>query len=163
MANGKFSQPRPGREEERQIEKAFRQLTGQEIPEEPFSDIPAPAEDVTTAITPPPEAPAASISSSDDFDIVFDDAVLTENLPLEPAAPASVKGKSLSALEQAFVFFESNRKIALLGLCAAALVLIVSFMGIFFLTTSDPYDKTILQNVIIADVNVGGMTKEVAR
>ena len=162
MANGKFSQPRPGREEERQIEKAFRQLTGQEIPEEPFSDIPAPAEDVTTAITPPPEAPAASISSSDDFDIVFDDAVLTENLPLEPAAPASVKGKSLSALEQAFVFFESNRKIALLGLCAAALVLIVSFMGIFFLTTSDPYDKTILSNVIIADVNVGGMTREEA-
>ena len=162
MANGKFSQPRPGREEERQIEKAFRQLTGQEIPEEPFSDIPAPAEDVTTAITPPPEAPAASISSSDDFDIVFDDAALTENLPLEPAAPASVKGKSLSALEQAFVFFESNRKIALLGLCAAALVLIVSFMGIFFLTTSDPYDKTILSNVIIADVNVGGMTREEA-
>ena len=30
MAQGKFSQPRPHRDEERQIEKTFRQLTGQE-------------------------------------------------------------------------------------------------------------------------------------
>ena len=30
MSKGKFSNPRPYREEEREIEKSFRQLTGQE-------------------------------------------------------------------------------------------------------------------------------------
>ena len=30
MAQGKFSHPRPHREEDRQIERAFRQVTGQE-------------------------------------------------------------------------------------------------------------------------------------
>ena len=32
MSKGKFSNPRPYREEEREIEKSFRQLTGQEKP-----------------------------------------------------------------------------------------------------------------------------------
>lgn len=165
MANGKFSHPRPDREEERQIEKAFRQLTGQETLEEPFSHIPAAVEADATMVLPEiPDVPAAPVTAPEDFDLVFDEAALAEDLqlPPEPEAPKAAGSKVLSWLEQALVFFESNRKIALVGLCAAALVLIVSFMGIFFLTTSDPYDKTILSNVFIADVNVGGMTKEEA-
>ena len=164
MANGKFSKPRPDREEERQIEKAFRQLTGQEVPEEPFSHIPAPSEDATTVIPKIPPHPAPPVSAVDDFEITFDEAELAPDPVLSQESPKVHRtgGKALSRLEQLLEFLESNKKIALVGLCAAALVLIVSFMGVFFLTTSDPYDKTILQNVIIADVNVGGMTKEEA-
>ena len=165
MANGKFSQPRPDREEERQIEKAFRQLTGQEAPEDPFHQVPAASQTDATMVLPElPEMPAAPAASPEDFDIVFDEAALAEELPLSPEPEPSDAGnrKAPSWLEQALLFFETNRKFALIGLCAAALVLIVSFMGIFFLTTSDPYDNTILNNVIIADINVGGMTKEEA-
>lgn len=32
MAQGKFSNPRPHRDEDRQIEEAFRQVTGQQVP-----------------------------------------------------------------------------------------------------------------------------------
>ena len=39
MSKGKFSNPRPYREEEREIEKSFRQLTGQEKPPKPEDPI----------------------------------------------------------------------------------------------------------------------------
>lgn len=164
MANGKFSQPRPDREEERQIEKAFRQLTGREAPEEPFPHVPVSSEDAATVIPQIPQPSAPPANPADDFEIVFDDPDLAQEPEFPPEVPKvrRTPAKSLSWLEQTLEILESNRKIAGVGLFAAALVLIVSFMGIFFLTTSDPYDKTILQNVIIADVNVGGMTKEEA-
>ena len=76
MANGKFSKPRPDREEERQIEKAFRQLTGQEVPEEPFSHIPTAAEDATQVLPQIPRQPAPPVSAADDFEILFDEVIL---------------------------------------------------------------------------------------
>lgn len=167
MANGKFSQPRPNREEERQIERAFRQVTGQETPADPFAQIPAAADDATAVIPQIPDIPEAPVdpvpvpTAEDAFDLIFEEGVPAEDIP-QPVPEAPAGGKALSWLNQVLEFCESNRKIALVGLCAAALVLIVSFMGVFFLTTSDPYDKTILNNVIIADVNVGGMTREEA-
>ena len=53
MANGKFSNPRPNRDEEREIEQAFRQVTGQAPP-------PAP---------PVPDVPDLDAST---FDLIFD-------------------------------------------------------------------------------------------
>ena len=51
MSKGKFSNPRPYREEEREIEKSFRQLTGQEKPPKPddpiFSEASVPDLDTT--------------------------------------------------------------------------------------------------------------------
>ena len=51
MSKGKFSNPRPYREEEREIEKSFRQLTGQEKPAKPddpiFSEASVPDLDTT--------------------------------------------------------------------------------------------------------------------
>ena len=51
MSKGKFSNPRPYREEEREIEKSFRQLTGQEKPVKPddpiFSEASVPDLDTT--------------------------------------------------------------------------------------------------------------------
>ena len=146
MAKGKFSQPRPNREEEREIEQAFRQVTGQETAPQP----PRQTFDETD--------PAA-------FDQILDEAALSEDLsPAEPAPkePETFADKAMALFSKAVDFFEENRKVALVVLCAAALVLILLFIGIFFLSSSDPYDKTILNNVIIADVNVGGMTKNEA-
>lgn len=153
MASGKFSQPRPNREEEREIEEAFRQVTGQ---------------------APIPTAPSQDSIDSDStvFDLTFEDEMPTEKAsPADPVAPVvppvsqspgGTGGKILILLEQAVDFCEKNRKVVLVGLCAIAMVLILAFMGIFFASTADPYEKTILNNVILADVNVGGMTKEEA-
>ena len=146
MANGKFSTPRPDREEEREIERAFRQVTGQ---------------------APPPTPPVQDVNDLDmsTFDLVFDEEPpVTDLPPVQPVSqkPASFPEKLLLFLSQVLDFFEQNRKVALVALCAAALVLILAFMGIFFASTADPYDKTILNNVILGDVNVGGMTKDEA-
>lgn len=147
MANGKFSQPRPDREEEREIEEAFRQVTGQ---------APAP--------TPPSENTGELDVNT--FDLAFDEEPPARELPPVvppvPQEPASFGVKALLLLERALDYCEKNRKVVLAALCAAALVLILGFMGIFFASTTDPYEKTILDNVIIADINVGGMTKEEA-
>lgn len=152
MANGKFSQPRFSREEEREIEEAFRQVTGQ-------------------APVPQPPSEASTDHIGDDFDLLLKD---TPSAPAEeqppvipvvppvPQAPASFGVKALLWLERAVEYCEKNRKVVLVALCVSALILILGFMGIFFASTADPYEKTILNNVIIADVNVGGMTREEA-
>lgn len=147
MANGKFSQPRPHREEEREIEQAFRQVTGQTAPPQPPTPDPEPLD-------------------SAGFDLVFDEEALAEEHPIvnkpEPQAPESFADKASLFLNRAVDFCSENRKIVLVALCALALVLIIGFMSIFFLSTTDPNGKTILNNVLIADVNVGGMTKDEA-
>lgn len=146
MANGKFSRPRPNREEEREIEKAFRQVTGQEA-------------------APQPPKERYSESDPNQFDLIFDEEALLEDLPQEPSAEEESSDfidKASAFLTKAMDFCDQNRKVVLVGLCAAALALILVFIGIFFIGSSDPYDKTILNNVMIADINVGGMTKEEA-
>lgn len=152
MANGKFSSPRPNRDEEREIERAFRQVTGQAPPSTP------PVPDVPPAL----DVDELDLSA---FDLVFNEEPPAAGLPpVQPAAqkPISFGEKLLLFLSQAQDAFEHNRKVVLVALCAAALILILAFMGIFFASASDPYDKTILNNVILGDVNVGGMTKEEA-
>lgn len=147
MANGRFSRPRPDRQEEREIEEAFRQVTGQ---------APAP-------IPPSENTDPLDINT---FDLAFDPEPSAKDfppvVPPVPQEPASFGVKALLFLERVVNYCEKNRKVVLFALCAAALLLIVGFMGIFFASTTDPYEKTILNNVIIADVNVGGMTKEEA-
>ena len=144
MANGKFSKPRPDREEEREIEQAFRQVTGQ-------------------AAAPKPTPKNADLLDLDSFDIVFDDEGLAiENPPVIPEEPESFGDKAAAFLNRAVDFCNENRKTVLIALCGLALVLILGFMSIFFISTSDPYENTILNNVYIADIHVGGMTKDEA-
>lgn len=155
MASGKFSQPRPHREEEREIEQAFRQVTGQTAPPQP--PVQPPVSQDTQFLEAIPDA--QPLNTTPDFDIVFDeDALLRES----PAEETREPGKAVSILDKAIDFCEQNKKVVMVALCAMALVIIIGFMSIFFLSTSDPYDKTILSNVFIADVNVGGMTKDEA-
>ncbi len=169
MAQGKFSNPRPHRDEERQIEQTFRQLTGQEpVQQVPPQEFEIPAEEafpkpfddsLEEAFAPPqprrepgayerkPEAP-----KQEPFDIPLDDSFFEE--ASEPAEP--------DLLDQVLAFVNENKKLVLAFLCAAALLLLVSVISIFFVGGSDPYDDKILENVYIADIDVGGLTQKEA-
>lgn len=146
MEKGKFSQPRPYRDEERKIEEAFRQVTGQ-----------APAAK--------PE-PVPEIPLSEEFDL------LTEmEIPLPEEQPVPEKEcypdeepeyVPVSFLDTVLDFCSRNQKAVMISLCAVALALIIGVIAIFAVSTSDPYKDKILNNVMIADVNVGGMTKSEA-
>lgn len=61
-------------------------------------------------------------------------------------------------------FFRKHQTPVILGLCAAAVLLIVLFVSIFFAggKQEDPYGDMILPNVYIADIAVGGMTQNEA-
>ena len=184
MAQGKFSNPRPHRDEERQIEEAFRQVTGQapapqahaplmteeeqlaqtirEIQEETASS----ATQVLPQIHPQP-APTRERAPLDmeDVDAFFDRSVPSYE-HREPATDyyeeepdfldklAMVFGKTLA-------FCDRNRKAVLVGACSGALLLILLFIGIFFagMRPAKEAEETILHNVYLADIPVGGMSK----
>ena len=63
-----------------------------------------------------------------------------------------------------FAFFSRNRKVLLICICSLILVaLLGTIAGICVVNLSDPYDNRILNNVSVAGLNLGGMTKEEAR
>lgn len=167
---GKFSQPRPNRDEEREIERAFRQVTGQSAPPrsrkpEPISPDTQFFDPITDPVIAPIPDPVIPTQATEDFDIVFEDDTLFPRNPLQPPEEPeseSIGDKAGAFLGKAIALCTENKKLFLVGLCAVALVMILGFMSILFLSTSDPYEKTILNNVWLADVNVGGMTKEEA-
>ena len=144
MAQGKFSAPRHNRDEDRQIEQAFRQVTGQEPP-------------------PPPRKPPrgegdfdlSQLLGEEDFPLE-EDQLSPEEDPLPPEEPET------DWLDKAMVFLQENKKMVLAAGCALVLVLLVSVVAIFLFSSSDPYDNQILKNVYLADINVGGMTKSEA-
>ena len=186
MAQGKFSQPRPHRDEERQIEKTFRQLTGQEpIPK------PEPGLDFEHTETSFQEAsPQSEVNSSqeatgedllrevlnfpgeDDSQSPKSDARTShaqESSPWEDSGspseeddPEQPENPVLYWLNTAMDFCTKYKKYVLAGLCAMALILIVSVVGIFLASASDPYDGKILDNVFLGDIPVGGMTEDEA-
>ena len=187
MSKGKFSNPRPYREEEREIEKSFRQLTGQEKParkEDPlFSNAAVPdlnnadpeaasllsqADSLIPGNDDPFSGAGDSFSGADDpfsgADDPFSgaDGLFSEPEPDSPAKEAGKTPKKTAAafLNQVFSFMDSHQKPVMVALCAAALILIISLIAIFFVNISgDPYGKKILNNVTVAGVNVGGMSK----
>lgn len=59
-------------------------------------------------------------------------------------------------------FFRKHQKKILLAACALVLVVLVTTLGLMTTQGKDPYDEKILNNVMIADVLVGGMTKDQA-
>ncbi len=175
MASGKFSNPRPHRDEERQIEETFRQLTGKEpvkktppqqfdIPvEEAFLPVeeafPQPFED-SFPIPGEPSRPRTSGAyerkpqppRQESFDLRFE-----EELFDGPAEP-----EDQDFLDKALAFVNENKKLVLAFLCAAAMLMIVLTISIFFKGSKDPYGEKILNNIYIADISVSGLTKKEA-
>lgn len=190
MAQGKFSQPRPHRDEERQIEQAFRQVTGREaahqtvtptftekekldqttyIPDvsqqAPVSNPPAkPASTASTAANTPTQTEA--FARQDSYDLLPDDlnTFFEDDAPLPEEEPAETEpdfvDKMLAFFNKAGDFCKKNQKMVMAGACAGALLLIFAFIAVFFFGSSD--DGLILDNVYIANIEVGGMTKNEA-
>lgn len=171
MAKGKFSDPRPYREEERQIEQAFRQVTDPGKSSEYTPTFPAPSMPQLERQAAPQEAPAAPpvpeeapLPEVPEEDPLFPED-LEEALPepglYEEGQPEEENQPDF--LDKFIAFVEGNRQMVLVGSCALVLVLILAFLAIFFLGSGgDPYNNKILSNVMIAGVNVGGLTKSQA-
>ena len=135
MAKGKFSQPRDRSEESRAIEQTFRQVTGQEEPQRPAqspSDYPAAASEPPFPADPEPEEEFYEEEEPDFWERLLD-------------------------------YVSKNKKIVLVAVCAVVLIAILGTIAFVLIgSAADPYDGKILNNVVVAGVNVGGMTKSEA-
>ena len=147
MAQGKFSSPRPHREEEREIEQAFRQITGQAPPQQKA--------DVSSDYTMPlPKTPPVNVPAEDFFDIIPEDSDFSYEEPVVyPEAEPDFLDKLMD-------FFSKNKQMILVGLCSAALFLILAVVGVLLFSGRDANDGMILDNVYIGTVNVADVTKE---
>ena len=120
--------------------------------------------------------PRNNFSQRDDIPMAFDPFEETP-VPVEEPHPEDV------AIEQAFLdmaeeepeydlppfllrvldFVNKNRKTVLICSCLVLLAVLVGVTAIFWLgTVSDPYEGKILNNVIIGNVNVGGLSRSEA-
>ena len=148
MAEGKFSRPRNNREEERQIEEAFRQITGQ-------APAPTPTYNPLTDQEEEPDLDFLLTETEEpnaDFPPVHSEVFAEEE-------PSQCPESFDDFLDRAIDFFTRYRQQVLLGLSAAAALLVVIVIAVIFIGSSDPYDGKILSNVYLGDINVGGMTK----
>lgn len=180
MSKGKFSSPRPRREEDPEIRRAYRQMIGQESPQEPVvpSEPVSPSEELdlnallsqenqeTPSPASPPPAPSVPTEPQMPPKTLPEERPIhaqgeeTEMVEDDLEEEDSFMDKALAFLEKSMDFCMENKKIVLVALCALALIVIVSVISVFFASTSDPYDRKILNNVYVAGVNVGGMTKK---
>lgn len=118
--------------EDRQIEEAFRQVTGR------------------------PVKPRAKVGPS--FDFVPEEPDFSRKEEITPRTHA----RKHSWTDDVAAFYQQNSKLVLAALCAVSVMLIVFAILLFARSAKDPYDERILDNVYIGDVNVGGMTKKEA-
>lgn len=217
MSEGKFSQPRPHRDEERLIEESFRQLTedkkrrrktiynveediqntvqeiaAQEIPLSGTAGLPfersAKLEE-TIQVNPqqqdwrqatvsqpqkatrpnrvPPKTDYHAIAEEMDFHF---DREFTQQKPVFQESPMFTE-EDYPEEEPDFLdkllnfgnFFREHQTPFILGLCGAAVLLIVLFISIFFTGGKKQEEAPSLGgNVVIAGININGMTKEQA-
>lgn len=187
MAGGKFSKPRPHRDEERQIEQAFRQITGQApasehpivkepVPSSPEASAPSPVSQDTllaqqvpideayrqVAQQPQKQPVTPPVSPEPAFDLLPDDleAFFDEPRPEEPEQnQPDFLDKLLAFVNQLTAPGSKKQTAILLGICGVSLLVIVVCIALFFGSAADPNDGRILDNVYLADISVGGMTK----
>lgn len=198
MSEGKFSQPRPHRDEERQIEESFRQLT--EDKKRHKKKVYTPEEDIQKTIR---EISEQEVSLPEETDFLFEKIERLEKTvqispeqypPRRPSAPpqrpqrtsqydlipenmdaffegsAAAPEEPLPEEEPDFIdklmnlgdFFQKHQTQVVLGLCGAALLLIVLFVSIFFIGGRSSDHTTFAGNIFIAGVNINGMTKDQA-
>ena len=143
MAKGKFSQPRNRHSEDLPPR--------QTVPQEP-EPYPLPQEEEAVPVTPeePVPQPAPVPEELESPELSFE-----ESEEYEEEEP--------TFFEKVGDFVSQNRKVLLVSVCAIVLVAILGVTAVLFLSSAaDPYDNLILNNVTIAGVNVGGMTKSEA-
>jgi len=194
MDKGKFSRPRPYRDEERQIEETFRQIAEQGKKKQPYQPKYAQQQTATeeTMRFDPAQVAVESVESSPEhrnniFDVLQDSdfADIQETIPKEP--PIRSRKAAMTDflfpveepefeeeayeedlpepdgfLDKALRFCSAHQKWVMLGLCAFALVLIVSVISVFAFGGSSENVQTISGNVFVAGTNLNGMTRKQA-
>ena len=198
MSEGKFSQPRPHRDEERQIEESFRLLTEEKnrhrkkayhveediqktVQEITAQEVPLPEENAlpfarsvkleeTVQIAPdklPPRNPVPQPrmpQRKPEYDLIPEDldSFFAEQ-PQEPDVPFREDEPDwIDKLMNFGEFFRKHQTPVILGICGAALLLIVLFVSIFFTGSKNTEEAALAGNIYIADVNINGMTQEQA-
>ena len=106
----------------------------------------------------PEQPPVPSVSAEVQEDMAIEQAFMEVSElddELERDLPAF--------LEKLLGFASKNRKAVLVSACAVVLILLIGIISVvLFGTASDPYEGKILNNVTIAGINVGGMTRSEA-
>lgn len=204
MSEGKFSQPRPYRDEDRQIEESFRQLTEDSnrrkkkvynveediqktvreisavevsLPEEsehPFQRS-AQLEQTILAVPeqqpqPKPVPPVRQNQRAPQYDLLPEDLDSffdgSDSAPLMPEPEDTSRRDEPDFIDQLMnfgEFFRKHQRPVLLGLCGAAVLLIVLFVSLFFSGGSKGNAKgTFGGDLYIAGVNINGMTQKEA-
>lgn len=186
MAGGKFSKPRPHRDEERQIEEAFRQVTGQapkievtpdndHLTQIPKSQTYVPQDTIVAEQDLPeqtfqPEFDrqmpkyVPHVPEKTTFELPSDEA----DIPFEKPQPEVQEQDSPDFIDKLLSFVDQltapgkKQTALLLAICGISLIVIVTCIALFFADAADPNDGRILKNVYLADINVGGLTKSEA-
>lgn len=166
MAKGKFSGPRPYREEERQIEEAFRQVADQPTRKAGGAEYTPvfptmPELELTQELPLEPQEPPVPQVQEEQWELPQREMPDEEHFYEEPEGDTDgEEAPLLRFLNRALDFVDKNRKMVMVGACAGTLLVLLCFIAAFFMGTgSDPYKGKILNNVFLAGVNVGGMTK----
>ena len=235
MSEGKFSQPRPHRDEERQIEESFRQLTGEKqrrkkvytteetigrtvqdiaaeqyLPKDSTRPLERSARLEQTLQTPPGqtyqprtpytaqprqtysepvyearprqtysepayEARPRQAQATPGYDPLMEDVdfLLEEDYGRPKPVfqePPMFREESYPEEEPDFLdrlmnfgaFFRKHQTPFILGLCGAAVLLIVLFVSIFFAGGRNKDHTSLAGNIVIAGVNINGMTRDQA-
>ena len=121
------------------------------------------------------EAPAEAAPDLSSMPPVYNQEIQSSRLPYHPGAlrepeewddDEEAEEEPVTFTERLMDFVDGHRRGVLVGLCVSAAVLLVSIVLIIFFsvggTTNDPYGNRILNNVMVAGVNVGGMTRSEA-
>ena len=134
---GKFSKPRD---------------IQSQLPEDEFSEVLAPV----TPDEPIPDAMESFEAPLQDVPFTEDEAVPNTD-PVIPEEPEYISAAKKDPRAR-------NRKIILISLCSVAAVLLMSIIGaLVYLFAIDPNDGKILNNVSVAGINIGNMSKSEAR
>lgn len=186
MAQGKFSKPRTNKHTDAEITVA--RVTRKKVAADPIEKAEA---DIAKFMDSASETPVTPISPTDEtqiltdvdllrFSQVPDQEAMLEVTQLIPDTAesqlASVPGSHSRKVSQVEpepeeeeyeeepTFFERNRKPVLIGGISAILVLLIAIIGmVVALNNRNTDDGRILNNVIAAGVNIGGMTPDEAK
>ena len=199
MSEGKFSQPRPHRDEERLIEESFRQLTEDKNRRHKKvytveDDIRKTVQEISEQEVSLPEETMRPFERSVKLDETVQVSSLPENLrqiPVQSHQPAPQRPAYKPHVEELDILmeepeeepapaypeeqpdfidrlmnfgsaFRKHQTPIILGICGAALLLIIVFVSMFFAGSKEPEYEGIYPNVYIADIAVGGMSKSEA-
>ena len=154
MAQGKFSKPRSRFETPRTPEEPERipeSVDPREFEEDPLpgdfpEEFPPPEAQPDVPAVPPPEEPR----------------LLPEEEAMDHAF-AEVTGVNRKHSRDSGSLIPRDKKFLLVGVCAFLLIVILGIIGFVAVSSAaDPYDGKILNNVLIGDIPVGGMTRSQA-